>query len=432
MLKAQLGLQTTESPYNINVPQYLLDENQAERQDLLNRKKYLSDPRNELAAGFGKDLPDVNPYDPNKSYSMWNQPKKKVDPYFGLRGFSNGLNWLSNRVENNRQDKYMYDQFNTLGQNTPANLQDYQPNPYNLYAQKGGRLPITTTDPNDPKLKSYQDSLSLYSTSQKALSLFQKNGYKLKQQIDQPAEFYDPEGTKKLIKDFPNQFKNVKFNSGKYSYDNYNNFWTPDESKYNELTGKYLKNAKLHDMWYPVALNKNIDPEGSYMMQPPLGGSYESASGELARSRKTRSINGKVVSDSGWNTEKDTRSVTSTALDNIEIPINIYKKPVQPYVYKKELEIPRLNFGKIQNIKPESQSMGNIYSMPTNDLNPQLPELPYRVEYTDEQGQDTHRDFVDNKLGEEFQKSLSGNRQGYYKKKGGMIKKMRGKLKYGK
>jgi hypothetical protein len=35
--------------------------------------------------------------------------------------------------------------------------------------QSGGRLPIITNDPKDPKLKAYQDSLSLYSKSKKAI-----------------------------------------------------------------------------------------------------------------------------------------------------------------------------------------------------------------------------------------------------------------------
>lgn len=68
-------------------------------------------------------------------------PKKEPwNPYMTLRGATTGLSWLANKADRNRQDQYMYNQMSTLGQMNPANVNDYQPNPYNLYAQKGGSL----------------------------------------------------------------------------------------------------------------------------------------------------------------------------------------------------------------------------------------------------------------------------------------------------
>lgn len=67
-------------------------------------------------------------------------PKKKqtFDPYFMLRGMTTGASWLAGRAARNRQDQYWRDQASTLGQLAPANLEDYQPTPFNQYFQRGG------------------------------------------------------------------------------------------------------------------------------------------------------------------------------------------------------------------------------------------------------------------------------------------------------
>ncbi len=98
----------------------------------------------------------VNPQDPVK------KEKKYIDPYFSLRGATTGLSWLAGVVARNRQNQYARDEFSTLGQIGAKNVNDFQPNRYNLYAQKGGKLPpITVDNPNDPRLRAYNDSLLL-------------------------------------------------------------------------------------------------------------------------------------------------------------------------------------------------------------------------------------------------------------------------------
>lgn len=68
------------------------------------------------------------------------EPKKsKIDPYFSLRGATTGLSWLAGIVARNRQNQYARDEFSTLGQIGAKNVNDFQPNRYNLYAQLGGR-----------------------------------------------------------------------------------------------------------------------------------------------------------------------------------------------------------------------------------------------------------------------------------------------------
>lgn len=62
----------------------------------------------------------------------------KVDPFFLLRGVQNGLSWLGGIKDRARQNQYMMQQYSTLGQAVPANLEDYQPTNNNQYFQMGG------------------------------------------------------------------------------------------------------------------------------------------------------------------------------------------------------------------------------------------------------------------------------------------------------
>lgn len=102
------------------------------------------------AAGYDEfvnGLPDNHPdkpitAQPAGNYTDNTPPKRKdkLDPYFLLHGVTTGLSWLSGMVDRNRQNQYMQQQYSTLGQLNPVNTNDYQPNPYNLYAEKGGTI----------------------------------------------------------------------------------------------------------------------------------------------------------------------------------------------------------------------------------------------------------------------------------------------------
>lgn len=132
---------------------------------------------------FNEGLASYNPTSP-----YYTAPKidskttgSKLDPYFLMKGVTNGLSWLSGMADRNRQNQYMRQQYSTLGQLQPTPVQDYQPTPFSLYARYGGSLkryqiggrtlqevtvksrkPIMVDNPNDPRLKSYNDSLDLY------------------------------------------------------------------------------------------------------------------------------------------------------------------------------------------------------------------------------------------------------------------------------
>lgn len=68
------------------------------------------------------------------------EPQPKLDPYWLFRGFRNGMSWLSGMVERGRQNRYDWMQQTALGQVNPMPTDDYQPNPYSLYAKYGGKL----------------------------------------------------------------------------------------------------------------------------------------------------------------------------------------------------------------------------------------------------------------------------------------------------
>lgn len=57
-----------------------------------------------------------------------------------MRGISTGLQEIAGRVARNRQDQYDMMQQTALGQINPMPVEDYQPNPYSLYAKYGGSL----------------------------------------------------------------------------------------------------------------------------------------------------------------------------------------------------------------------------------------------------------------------------------------------------
>lgn len=57
-----------------------------------------------------------------------------------LQTASVGASWLSGIMERNRQKQYMQQQYGMLGQMNPVPYQNYQPNPYSLYAKYGGSL----------------------------------------------------------------------------------------------------------------------------------------------------------------------------------------------------------------------------------------------------------------------------------------------------
>ena len=85
------------------------------------------------------------------------EPQPKLDPYWLFRGFRNGMSWLSGMVERGRQNRYDWMQQTALGQMNPMPTDDFQPNPYNLYMQKGGNLKTIIKEYNKYTNKAQMD-----------------------------------------------------------------------------------------------------------------------------------------------------------------------------------------------------------------------------------------------------------------------------------
>ena len=66
----------------------------------------------------------------------------------GLQGARTGLSWLAGAVERNRQNQFDMTQQTALGMMNPMQVDDFQPNPYNLYMMKGGKLTNIVKDYN--------------------------------------------------------------------------------------------------------------------------------------------------------------------------------------------------------------------------------------------------------------------------------------------
>lgn len=86
---------------------------------------------------------DINPIRQKNNGDWVINRKGETDPFrvaLGLQTETNALSWLSGIVDRRRQNRYMYDQYSTLGQNEAQPVSNFQPNPYNLYARYGGYL----------------------------------------------------------------------------------------------------------------------------------------------------------------------------------------------------------------------------------------------------------------------------------------------------
>lgn len=118
----------------------------------------ISEDRWSMIPGFDSFSQRMNPNNPiQKGRTAVGQattrtPEKEkqepFNPYFMLRGATTGLSWLANKKSQDRQNQYMYNQYSTLGQMNPANIEDFQPNYYSLYAKFGGQLKKGGLTPN--------------------------------------------------------------------------------------------------------------------------------------------------------------------------------------------------------------------------------------------------------------------------------------------
>ncbi len=102
--------------------------------------------------GYDKDLGmsvmDNGTASEKRSYrnfyrGKYGQGINPVDPFqvgLGVEGLKGVFSWLGEKKNRRAQNKYMYNQYSTLGQNDAVPVSNFQPTPYNLYAKLGGNL----------------------------------------------------------------------------------------------------------------------------------------------------------------------------------------------------------------------------------------------------------------------------------------------------
>lgn len=107
-------------------------------------------------------------------------------PWFkSIAAVNFGLSAFANSVEEGRQSAWNQQQMNNPLFNGSYSFaqNDYGVNPYEQtgqlkHFQKGGRKPITVTNPNDSRLKAYSDSLTLHNAGELAYNNYKLFNYK--------------------------------------------------------------------------------------------------------------------------------------------------------------------------------------------------------------------------------------------------------------
>jgi hypothetical protein len=208
------------------------------------------------------------------------------------------------------------------------------------------RTPIVVSNPNNPRLKAYNDSLRLY-----------------------------------------NKFKNDKTN-----YLNFINSQGFNPAYVEQWNTNGYVDTDVHPKIGAVAYG---------MLQNSGGGFNKDAKGvpiDFTTYPTKTGIDRKVLDDSELN-------------KTIRKRYSIYKKPVQPVIFKaKEKE-------KIEKIEPTAKKIFQKEETPKIKKTPTAvkpSELIYRVEYFDpESGKKAAKFFPNEKQGSEFQKSLSSEQNKY-------------------
>lgn len=216
--------------------------------------------------------------------------------------------------------------------------------------------PIYTTDKNDPRLRAYNDSLTAYNT-----------GSKVAQNI---GKIFDDETGRNEYRTY---FKK-NYEAGKLKYALGNN------------------DALFGSPYLPPANNTELQQQIDYWRNNYDGGEGlgKKVGNELSKLQSLKT--------------KPYRS-----FQGAELPITqVYKKPVQPIIYKpeeKKLSTKRIPANLINSAGDISNSIipnkGNVEV-------PNLPDLPYRVEYDGT----NHQNFVNEEASRDFIEELKKRPQG--------------------
>jgi hypothetical protein len=304
--------------------------------------------------------------------------------------------------------------------------------------QKGGRVPIYTDNPRDPRLRAYQDSLSLYKQNFNQLKSEKKSNY-------EPIEF---------IKKIP--FASIKDNEyAEGMFEKNDAYDTRSKGKVypEKIKPIYFDINRIgantqHSAYYkkPVqpVVYKKPEPPTVYVddLNDPKLRAYQDS---LSLSSRPRQNPNPMISIQEW--EKSRSSSAKNFKDKGIMPIGIREFSEQPYrkseaVFakpKQKVEY-RKPQTKVEPKKPEPKPQRETKKDPVvpiskmetpTALNKTVPNLPYRVDYSgnsqyfasDKEGEEfmrqLNKDFMENKI------SSPGSVSGYYetkkKKNGGWL-----------
>lgn len=253
--------------------------------------------------------------------------------------------------------------------------------------------PIVVNNPNDPRLKAYQDSLSLYNTVTNQLNknknvrpdwintntkvISNEEAFnKIKNSTERDYLGTENDRRKFLISPFNKDVEEYIYGENLRGYRNLSN----DPSLNNQSLEEFRK-------MYSAKNQKYIDEIKKSKIQPL---NFRDSDG--------------IIPIRGGNGQE-------TVIKN-GVMFPVYKKPVQPVVYKKEeqSQLKRMPVSPIDLLHPQSI----INSGTINPVNIPQEDNQYRVEYRDENGNLTHQDFPNEKAGTRFQQAMQGERTGYW------------------
>lgn len=196
------------------------------------------------------------------------------------------------------------------------------------------RKPIYLSDPNDARILNYRDSLNSYLAGEENLKRLLNAGFK------QDGPIWTDKNWDDYLKFENRDFRyDLTYAKGKYYDKNPFQYAVPSSN----LLGYEYKELQLKPAPDEMILEEGKDRYywNSPSSRIPLStkASFNYMTGEINKERSIKSVNGKVIEDSGWKVIKDTREKKSEDRST-KVLLPMYSEPVQPFKYKKNYTKP--------------------------------------------------------------------------------------------
>jgi hypothetical protein len=297
-----------------------------------------------------------------------------------------------------------YDEYQRLKeQEDPKGMVTYQE-----FKRQGGSLPIAqagkpiyVTNPNDPRLKAYNDSLQLYNSYQKAHNKLKSLGFGEPIKTNQVTQDYNAPFHDSLNKTLKDLYKEYGLLLTKDMYESWYRqpYNVQGSNVYDELVNKNLKIPKEKNFVVFQASHKNIKPIGSEIVTPPPV-INEGVQGTTREKRTwTTDANGNVIDDTGYLEDSKNLDIKSKIINNDPLIIKRFQAPGQ------EVRIEGREY--IDPISPR------IFSM-DEELKPMTPIPQEAVRKVMNPAFDFNVDFMPNRTKEAVVDQAGNPRYKYY------------------